>query len=70
MTFDPPLPASVPADIAEQIPQQQDLGKWVVLGFAGRRLTHYVDDGNGTPSEYPDVVLSLGPRGGLKCERV
>jgi hypothetical protein len=43
MTLTPPLPATVPAAVLEQIPQQQDLGKFVVLGFSkGDTLTHFL----------------------------
>ena len=41
------------------------------LARFGQRLEatlHYVDSVSDVPAEYPNCVLSLGPRGGLRVE--
>jgi hypothetical protein len=44
MTFDPPLPSTIPAHVAESISQRLDLGKWLVLGFSrNQKLTYYLE---------------------------
>lgn len=41
------------------------------LARYGQRIeaSLHIADSRGALQEYPDFVLSLGPRGGLRCER-
>ena len=41
MTFDPPLPASVDAPVAQALAHHLAVGRWAFLAFAGGSLTHF-----------------------------